>query len=255
MTQTRPLFRRLRFEPLEDRRMLTTITINTLVDQVDGSITDGTISLRDAIAKSDFLQHDVINFAPALSSGGPAVLKLTLGALPIDHSLTIQGPGSNLLTIDASGNDPTPLLDDGLGSRVFTIQHNVAFSAISVSLSGLTLAGGDVNGEGGGIYNEENLTVSDCAVLGNAATSFGGGVFSETGHLSLTSSTLTGNVAGLRGGGLGSHLGDLNLNNDAITSNSAKSGGGIYNLATLGIVNCTISENSASFERAQRRNK
>jgi hypothetical protein len=228
--------------------MLATITVNTLVDQTDGSITDGTISLRDAIAKSNFLAQDVINFAPSLTSGGPAVLKLMkpLGALLIDHPLTIQGPGSNLMVIDASGNDMTPLNPDGLGSRVFTVVHNPIFSAISVSISGLTLAGGDVTGEGGGIYNEENLTVSGCAVLGNTATSFGGGVFSEKGTLSLADSTLTGNVAGLRGGGLGSHLGYLYLRNDSITFNSATAGGGIYNLANLGVIGCTIANNSVS---------
>ena len=39
--------RQLRIEPLEDRRLLS-ITVNTLVDEADGSIVDGDISLRDA---------------------------------------------------------------------------------------------------------------------------------------------------------------------------------------------------------------
>jgi hypothetical protein len=41
----------MRMEPLEDRRLLS-ITVNTLVDEQDGSIVDGDISLRDAIAAS-----------------------------------------------------------------------------------------------------------------------------------------------------------------------------------------------------------
>lgn len=46
-----PLTRLLRIEPLEDRSLLS-ITVNTLVDELDGSIVDGDISLRDAIAAS-----------------------------------------------------------------------------------------------------------------------------------------------------------------------------------------------------------
>src|SRR5262249_14840717 len=42
-----PLAKRLRIEPLEPRRLLT-ITVNTLVDETDGSIVDGDVSLRDA---------------------------------------------------------------------------------------------------------------------------------------------------------------------------------------------------------------
>ena len=42
--------RRLRSESLEDRRLLAVITVNTLTDEADGSIDDGDISLRDALA-------------------------------------------------------------------------------------------------------------------------------------------------------------------------------------------------------------
>ena len=55
-----PLRRRLRIEPLEDRRLLS-ITVNTLVDELDGSILDGDISLRDAIAAAP--SGETINFA------------------------------------------------------------------------------------------------------------------------------------------------------------------------------------------------
>src|SRR5215831_12554994 len=96
--------RRLGIEPLEERRMLS-ITVNTLVDENDG-IAVGGISLRDALAAAAF--GDTINFAPALTASGPATILLTHGELAITKSLTLNGPGSNLLTIDATGNDPTP---------------------------------------------------------------------------------------------------------------------------------------------------
>ena len=94
---TQPFRRRLRIEPLEDRRLLS-ITVNTLVDELDGSIVDGDISLRDAIAAAP--SGETINFAAT------GTINLTLGQLSINQSLTINGPGANLLTIDASGSDP-----------------------------------------------------------------------------------------------------------------------------------------------------
>jgi hypothetical protein len=45
--RTTPTQRRLRYEPLEDRRLLS-ITVNTSLDELDGSIVDGDTSLRDA---------------------------------------------------------------------------------------------------------------------------------------------------------------------------------------------------------------
>src|SRR5262245_33196631 len=100
-----PQRRRLRLEPLEDRRLLS-ITVNTLVDEADGSIVDGDISLRDAIAAAP--SGETIDFSAALTSGGPATIDLTLGELVINKNLSISGPDANLLTIDASASDPTP---------------------------------------------------------------------------------------------------------------------------------------------------
>ena len=102
-----PYSRRLRIEPLEDRRLLAVVTVNTLDDTVD--FNDGVTSLREAIfATNHGGGADTIEFAAALTSGGPATIMLTQGELKITDSLTINGPGANLLTIDASGNDPTP---------------------------------------------------------------------------------------------------------------------------------------------------
>src|SRR3954463_3014684 len=94
-----PRARRLRFESLEERRLLA-ITVNTLVDENDG-IAVGGISLRDAIAAA--APGDTINFAPSLNAGGFAVIDLTHGSLVIDKDLQIAGPGSFYLSIDGQG--------------------------------------------------------------------------------------------------------------------------------------------------------
>src|SRR5262245_66127146 len=101
--------RRLRIEPLEERQLLS-ITVNTLVDEADGSIVDGDISLRDAIALAP--AGETIDFSVT------GTVNLTsLGHLTIDKNLTIAGPGADSLTIKAF--DPTSTINNGDGGRVF----------------------------------------------------------------------------------------------------------------------------------------
>src|SRR5215471_4520027 len=88
----KPFLRRLRVEPLEDRRLLAVVTVNTLQDTVD--FNDGVTSLREAIFATNLVGGaDTIDFAPSLTSGGPATIALTLGELKITDDLTITGPG------------------------------------------------------------------------------------------------------------------------------------------------------------------
>ena len=75
------------------------ITVDTLLDEVDGLIDDGDASLRDAIAAA--APNETIVFDPALNGG---TILLTLGALRIAESVTIDATGLPVgLTIDASG--------------------------------------------------------------------------------------------------------------------------------------------------------
>src|SRR5262245_40643722 len=95
------LYRRaLRYEPLEDRRLLAVVTVNTLSDTTD--FNDGLTTLREAIFATNIVQGaDTINFAPALTASGPATITLTQGEIGISDGLTINGPGASVLTIDA----------------------------------------------------------------------------------------------------------------------------------------------------------
>ena len=89
-----PFRRRLRIEPLEDRRLLATITVDTLADGIG---VPGT-SLREAIAAA--IANDTINFSAT------GTINLTnLGHLLVNKSLTISGPGADLLTINAFDPD------------------------------------------------------------------------------------------------------------------------------------------------------
>jgi hypothetical protein len=165
--------RQLRLEPLEDRRLLAEVTVDTLADTVD--LDDGFTSLREAIFATNLVGGpDTIEFDPALTAAGAATILLSRGELAITDDLTINGPGANLLTIDASGNDPTPDVNNGDGSRIFVIDDSSGAVLKTISISGLSLTGGDVAIDGGAISSLENLTVTACWIIGNSAGRNGG---------------------------------------------------------------------------------
>lgn len=140
--------RRSEPETLENRLLLATITVDTLADELDGSIVDGDVSLRDAITNA--AANDTINF----SVNGR--LELTLGELVVSQNLTISGPGAELLTI--SGND---------SSRVFRINGG------TVHLAHLEIADGRAQGGDGGD--------SEFGGGGGGGNGMGGAIFVNTG--------------------------------------------------------------------------
>src|SRR3954471_4069197 len=122
--------RSLRYEPLEDRRLLAVVTVDTLADTVD--FNDGHTSLREAIfATNTVAGADTINFAPSLTANGPATILLKQGELKITDALTINGPGASVLTIDASQL-----------SRIF----NITATSGDYAISGIMTTGGKTIG-------------------------------------------------------------------------------------------------------------
>jgi parallel beta-helix repeat protein len=185
------LGRRLRMEGLENRRMLTTYTVNYATDELDG-IADGQISLRDAVAAAA-ASGDTIDFNPAHLNGNS--IALTLGQIEIvGKSLTIDG-GASGITINAY--DPTSTQNNGDGSRIFNITGS---STNLVTLKNLTLTGGDVTGSGGAIYSTASLDIEDCTIEGNnvfGSMPIGGGIFAESsnGSINIQNSKIDGNYA------------------------------------------------------------
>jgi len=235
--------RSLRYELLEDRRMLAVVTVTTDQDVVD--FNDGVTSLREAIFATNLVEGpDEIQFD--FGYDGPATILLTMGELAITDSVKIVGLGAELLTIDASGNDPTSEQNIGDGTRILNIDDGDSRATIDVELRGLTLTGGDVAGSGGAILSaRENLMLTDMLLNGNAASTNGGGLFASLGTTMITSSTFSNNAAGRDGGGIWTS-GTTEITNSTISDNSAKIyGGGIMANHITTITNSTISGNSA----------
>jgi hypothetical protein len=211
-----------------------TITVTNTNDSGAGS-------LRQAIA--DAVNGDTIDF------GVTGTITLTTGELLVNKGISINGPGSDHLTVD--GNH---------ASGVFQVQLDGGGAA---TIAGLTITNGNANW-GGGIFSESSmLTVNNCNISGNSAPGTfgqGGGIFNDVafsnGMLEILNSTISGNSAGDNGGGIynygGSNTATLKVVNSTLSGNSAHFyGGGIYNLSAYGgsapadVLNSTFSGNTA----------
>ena len=222
----------------------TSLVVTTTLDVEDQ--TDGLTSLREAItlANSD-VTPDTIIFDPSVFDSATTIV--ISSQLPtITEALTITGPGANLLSIDAQAGGDNVF--DGNGFRIFEVSDGDSSSSIDVSISGLTLTGGDVSAAGGAISNLENLTLDAVSIVDNEAF-FGGGVSNESsGVLSLTNSTIANNQAGLNGGAIWAS-GALTATNVTISGNSANINGAAIASApysagsTLDLTNVTLTNN------------
>jgi hypothetical protein len=234
------------------------LLVDTLVDESDGDYSRGDLSLREAIELANAANYegvvDTIRFDPALLYNGPATILLTMGELAITDDLSIDGPGAELLTIDASGNDPTPDSDpndenphdDYDGSRIFAISDGIESSTIVVAMEGLTLTGAQSSDVGGAIWSEEDLTLMAMTIAENSG--FVGGGISASGALQMIACAISSNISD-GGGGLSFTGNDLSILQSVFEENLANNPGGgisiLTNAASISIVDSQFVNNTA----------
>jgi hypothetical protein len=194
--------------------------------------------------------NGTIKFAPGLM--GTIVLNPYYGTVNIQKSVSIIGPGANLLAVSGMGRN-----------SIFAVE-----SGVTALFSGLTIADGNAGGggnprwgqpgyfgAGGGIYiyAGATVTVNNCALTGNTAagtgaTDFGGGAIYNAGTLTMNGSTLSRNSTAGAGGAVLNYLGTMTIINSTFYANSSGVGGALYD--TYGgthrtiVLNCTITGNS-----------
>jgi hypothetical protein len=229
--------RHSRIEQLEPRQMLaTTYYVTTPADVSIAGVgavgADSEWSLREALtAAAGSPGTDTITFASSLNGG---TITLSGTSLLVTSSVTIIGPGADLLTIHGNG-----------ASRVFNVS-----SGVEATMRGLTVTGGYA-GDGGGIYNSGELTLDQVIVKTNDATNMGGGVYvASTGYLTLTNSTIDDNDA-IYGGAIFGHFNTgtrLIVTGSTISNNRAASGAGInfFSVASTGSAVGTIDRSTIS---------
>jgi predicted outer membrane repeat protein len=220
----------------------TTFEVNTSADAAaDGCTTDPDgCTLRDAVSDANSTAgDDTITFAGSLTG---QTITLTEGQITINPSggaLDIQGPGASNLTVAGDedrifsvSNDPNPVQISGLTLTGGDVSGDggaiTAASVTDVRVINSVLTGNTSSGQGGAIYSEGLLTVDGSRIEQNTASQAGGGIFAY-GPLTMRSSTVSGNDGGQDGGGIASigKYAQMQVSDSTISGNSAERGGGI----------------------------
>jgi hypothetical protein len=217
-----------------------TFTVNETDESLSDGVCDDICTLFDAITESQNSNGPTVDLVDLTGVSG--TITLTQALPEITENLTIGGPGSDVLTIDANGSGDNP-------RRVFTITFE-AQTDLSVQINGLRLVGGDIaddgdafiDDSGGAIFvgSQIEVTFDDLLIENNRAredtpsNGLGGGIYVDNASvLRMTNSTLRSNVADAAGGGI--YLAEnveAALTNVTIggveAGNSALLGGGIF---------------------------
>jgi hypothetical protein len=160
---------------------------------------------------------------------------------------------SGLVTLDggSSVSDNTVVGQFGFGGGIFNADAGTLTIRGGSSVSGNTA----VNVGGGGIYNVGSVLITDSTISGNTANfGSGGGILSPgNGSVTLVRSTVgPGNTATVNGGGIYNGA-TLDLINSTVSGNTAgASGGGVHNInvpdntSVTTLTNVTVTNNSAT---------
>ena len=142
------------------------------------------LSLRSAVQDA----NDISGTGTIVLAPGTYILEIqgrgedaaATGDLDITGNVTIASDGTGEVIIDATGID-----------RVFDVH-----AGASLTLDSVTVTGGGVSDNGGGIQNEGILVIAKSTVSGNVASSRGGAIFNKYGgQVDITDSTISTNSA------------------------------------------------------------
>ena len=272
-----PSLRKLRCEPLEDRRMLSVLFVDD--DAASGGDGLGWSSayndLQDALSQAAALKadgdpaNDVAQIWIAEGVYKPSA-ELEPGiarsaAFSLVDGVTLYGGfmGSETTLEERDVAAHVTMLSgdigvaDDAGDNAYTVVY--CGDDIEATLDGVTVTGGNADYDddwlllerfqGGGIVNMGTLTVANGTITGNAAR-LGGGVYSYYNcgsTLTIANSTISWNTAYSTGGGIyhGSE-GTLTVTGSTFVGNSAYDGGGVCSpYGTLTATDCTFAENES----------
>jgi predicted outer membrane repeat protein len=207
-----------------------TITVTSGADSGPGT-------LRAAVAAAG--AGDTIVFSPTLT-----IVELTSAEIVITQSVSIVGPGADILTVRRSSAGGTP------NFRLFKINAPSA----TVLMSGMTVTNG--NQAAGGAVNitdASTVTITDLAFVSNEGD-WAGALWQDNATLLIDRSTFAYNTTNggvacgyCNGGAIITNTGNVIIANSTLSNNQAgDNGGAIKNTTNLTLLNTTIADNSAN---------
>lgn len=186
-----------------------TFVVDSVLDLDDGDFSPGNLTLREAIGLANVnADADVIGFDPALAG---ATILLTQGQLEIRSSITINGPGADLLTLSAGGASRV-ISEEDSGQRIITLRDLTLADGLAPASGG----GGALFSNGGNITLERVLMRNNSSQRNNGST-----IVVAFGTLNMKDCAMVDNL----GTGLGAlHLQDsqANIVNTTISSNQTR---------------------------------
>ncbi|MDF2235354.1 choice-of-anchor Q domain-containing protein [Albimonas sp. CAU 1670] len=227
-----------------------TFVVDTLDDALDGDVSAGALSLREAVAMSnvDTSNDDAIRFA----SGLAGTITLTQGTLRAMGTLDIDGD------TDGDGEGDLTLDADGTGA-VIEIWGAGASVVRALTLTGGRLGPpstpGAVQTSGAGLAQTSaggTLRLERATITGNETHGGWGGGLYVRGGAEVIESVISDNFARYAGGGIANFLGSLTVVGSTIAGNRTNGiGGGIFNRADgagdgLWMANSTVARNVAA---------
>lgn len=234
----------------------------------------GECTLRAAIQQANQLAGLSVIEVPAgeyrLTLTGAGEDSAATGDLDLRQFITLRGEGADRTVIDGNGTDR--VFDLRFLGAVLT-EPSVPVQRPGARLLDLTVRGGAVQEDGGGIRTNSPLELRDSVVEGNEATGSGGGIHSDgdgallivnttlrdnradsigggirhegSGPVYIEASLLNGNAAGAGASGGGMEATDAIIRNSTISGNTAFSGAGLFLFGVSALIHATITDNEA----------
>ena len=193
-------------------------------------IADDTGSLRDAIADANAMPGSTVSIPPGtynLGSGGELAITADgttiIGTGTRASEVVIAGPGSG-------GND-----------RVIDV------AASGVEITGILVTGGNLKGRGrgGGIQVQSGASLVLVGVQIDANRAYEGGGLYNDGIVTVSQSTVSNNTSGQKGGGI-KNDGVLTMVNSTVSGNKGKGGGGLSTAGTANLAFSTVFDNTST---------
>ena len=252
-------------DALESRVLLSTIYVDASAPGPTYSGSSWTTAYKDLqLALSASASGDEIRIAGGTYK--PTSTTDRAISFALRDGVAIRGGYAGYGTADPDARDialyPTILSGNigAVGSSADNSYHVATATGVGAStvLDGVTVTGGNANGigsnqgYGGGLYaTGSSLIMISCAISGNSAKGFGGGMYNASSSSpKLTNCTFSGNWAGGDGSGYGGGIYNSSssptLTNCTISGNTASgiypSGGGIYNASSSSpkLTNCIV---------------